>query len=416
MKTKSKLQFNTEPFHLRNAGVVYALIVLGAVLTIVTAISDQLNYLDPTNIANILDQASLVGLLAISMTLVLIGGNFDLSIASVAALSGAIALKLIDRYGVAPAVTGALLTGVLFGLINGVLVQIVGINAFIVTLGTLTAGRGLVLILTDARTISAQSNAFLSLENDSWTTPNLLLVAGIILLILGIVRLLLRARRSQKISLEPGSALLTLLGICLLVASFFVNWEWSLTHPVYFMLGFMLVTWAILRYTVFGRHLYAVGGNTEAARLSGVNVNAYKIGTFVLNGLTASFVGILYTGKLGAINPNALTGTELTVLAAAILGGTSLFGGSGSVVKSVIGALILFMLANGFNVLNLGANYQGLIEGTVLIAAAAIYTIAGRYRRTGGAGKWPLKTSTDLSRKQDDLVTSGSTEHIQQGR
>ncbi|GAA3410319.1 ABC transporter permease [Streptosporangium vulgare] len=141
------------------------------------------------------------------------------------------------------------------------------------------------------------------------------------------------------------------------------------------------ITWAVLRYTVIGRRLYAVGSNAEAARLSGINVDRYKIGAFVLNGLGSGFVGVLFAAKLLAINPTGLQGTELTVLAAAILGGTSLFGGLGSVLKSVVGALILFTLDNGFNVLNLGANYQGLIVGTVVIVAAAIYTIAGRQRQ-----------------------------------
>ncbi|WP_069802480.1 ABC transporter permease [Thermogemmatispora onikobensis] len=375
--------FERERFSLRNAGVVYAFLTLAALLTVATAISSQSNYLDPRNIANIFDQSSLVGLLAISMTVVLISGNFDLSVGSVAALGGAIALSLVDRYGVPVAVIAALLSGVVIGLINGLLVQVVGINAFIVTLGTLTAIRGLVLILTNARTISAQSDAFSVLENDSWTIPHVLLVAGIVLVVVAALMIVLASRRAHQLSLAPESCLLAVAGLAALAASFFADWDWSLSHPTWFLFGYMFLVWLLLRYTVLGRHLYAVGGNAEAARLSGVNVSLYKIGTFVLSGFTAAFVGILYAGKLGAINPNALSGTELTVLAGAILGGTSLFGGSGSVVKSVIGTLILFMLANGFNILNLGANYQGLIEGIVLIVAAGVYTVADRSRRGG---------------------------------
>ena len=130
-----------------------------------------------------------------------------------------------------------------------------------------------------------------------------------------------------------------------------------------------------------GRRIYAVGGNEEAARLSGIPVNAYKVGAFVLSSGAAGFAGILFGCRLGAINPTALQGTELTVIAAAILGGTSLFGGAGSVVKTVVGALILFTLTNGFNILDLGASYQGLIEGAVVIVAAAIYTVGSNRRR-----------------------------------
>jgi D-xylose transport system permease protein len=129
--------------------------------------------------------------------------------------------------------------------------------------------------------------------------------------------------------------------------------------------------------------VYAVGGNAEAARLSGVNVGAYKLAAFVLCSATVGFAGILFASRLGAINPTALQGAELTVIAAAILGGTSLFGGAGSVVKTLVGALLLFTLTNGFNILNLGANYQGVIEGAVVVVAAAIYTVGGASRRGG---------------------------------
>jgi D-xylose transport system permease protein len=155
-----------------------------------------------------------------------------------------------------------------------------------------------------------------------------------------------------------------------------------LPNPVLYLVAITAVAAFVLRFTVTGRRLYAVGGNAEAARLSGIDVTAYKIGAFVVSGLAAGFAGVLFASRLGAINPTALQGTELTVIAAAILGGTSLFGGAGSVVKTVVGALILFTLTNGFNILNLGANYQGLIEGLVVIVAAAIYTVGGK-----GAGR-----------------------------
>ena len=115
------------------------------------------------------------------------------------------------------------------------------------------------------------------------------------------------------------------------------------------------------------------------------NVDLYKMVPFVLTGLASAFVGILYAGRFNSVDPNGLTGTELTVIAAAILGGTSLFGGAGHVAKSVLGVAVLFTLSNGFNVLNLGSNYQYVVQGAVLIAAAAVYTVAARgpRRRTG---------------------------------
>jgi D-xylose transport system permease protein len=147
------------------------------------------------------------------------------------------------------------------------------------------------------------------------------------------------------------------------------------------MLGDMVLVALFLRYTVFGRRVYAVGGNADAARLSGIRVSWYRIGTFLLCGLSAGFAGVLYAGKFGAVIPSALSTEELPVLAAAILGGTSLFGGSGSVVKSVLGVLILQTLSNGFALLNMGANLQYLVQGLVIVAAAAVYTIGGTRRR-----------------------------------
>jgi D-xylose transport system permease protein len=154
------------------------------------------------------------------------------------------------------------------------------------------------------------------------------------------------------------------------------------TVPVWIMIGLSVVTSLVLRYTVVGRNIYAVGGNPEAARLSGINVDRYKMTAFVVNGFVAAGVGVLYAGKFNSVDPTLLTGSELTVIAAAVLGGTSLFGGSGYVTKSVIGTLILFTLSNGFNVLNIGSNYQNVVQGTVLVAAAAMYTATS----AGGRG------------------------------
>ena len=140
--------------------------------------------------------------------------------------------------------------------------------------------------------------------------------------------------------------------------------------------------WIVLRFSTIGRRIYAVGGNPEAARLSGINVTRYKLAAFILCSAAAGFAGVLFACRLKSINPSGLQGAELTVIAAAILGGTSLFGGAGSVVKTLAGALLLYSLTNGFNILNLGANYQGLIEGIVLVTAAAIYTVGGNRRKS----------------------------------
>ncbi|WP_202125306.1 ABC transporter permease [Actinomadura physcomitrii] len=366
---------------LGNAGVVYALVLLVAVLTLAGQAQGRVFYLGPTNVANILDQTTLIGLMVVTTTMVLISGNFDLSVGAVAALGAAVCLSLADDIGFWPALVAALATGALIGLLNGVVVQYVGINAFIVTLGTMTAVRGLVLIVTDGRTVTAPDGAVRdglhAIDGGSWITPNLYLLAGLAVLAVGAWR----AVRSRQ--WRPPRVLVPLAaGVVLVAASPVAIFTIRITQRVLYLLVLAAVAAWVLRYTTIGRRLYASGGNPEAARLSGIAVDRYKVVAFVLNGTVAAFVGVLYAARLGSINPSGLSGFELTALAAAILGGTSLFGGLGSVSKSLVGALILITLRNGFNILNLGANWQGLVEGVVLIVAAGVYTVSLRRRQT----------------------------------
>ncbi len=364
-------------FGLREAGVYYALLLLVAILAGIAASRGLPPYISGQNLGNIAYQASLVGIMGVAMTVMLITGAFDLSVASVAALAAAVLIALAGQIGFPAAALAALCTAAAIGLLNGAIVQFVGINAFIVTLGTLTAVRGLVLILTDGRSLMVERADVLAqmLAFESWRVPLfwLLLGAAMILLTLGAVRRRLIA---------------ALAGLVLLAIALLAGPGVSVAAPVLYLALFAALVWFVLRFTVIGRRVYAVGGNAEAARLSGINVKAYRIGAFVLSSVAAGFAGILFACRLGAINPTALQGAELTVIAAAILGGTSLFGGAGSVIKTVVGALLLFTLTNGFNILNLGANYQGLVEGLVVIAAAAIYTVGangGGARRPGRA-------------------------------
>jgi len=175
-------------------------------------------------------------------------------------------------------------------------------------------------------------------------------------------------------------------GAAFLLIAWASGGELVLRNPVIYMGIFTTIVWFTLTFTIVGRRVYASGGNPEAARLAGINVTRYKLMAFVFCSGAAGFAGILFASRLRSINPAGLQGAELTVIAAAILGGTSLFGGAGSVVKTLAGALLLYSLTNGFNILNLGANWQGLIEGIVVVVAAAIYTVggSGAKSKTGG--------------------------------
>lgn len=379
-------------FRLQRAGVVYALVIVALVFQALTLSKGLPAFLSITNVRNIIDQSALDGILVVSMTVLLITGNFDLSVGATAGLAGATGLIVANSHGVLLGGLAALGVGVGVGVINGVLVQIVGVNAFIVTLGMLTTLQGLLLIVTSASTILAKSGQFGAIgtiQRNLWSP--VAIIVGAVLLVYAVVRALGRTgpRRSGPRSglrraglrLDGTAVSAGILGIVVIAGAIALPALTTETTESWIMLGYMVLASLILRFTVVGRRVYAVGGNGEAARLSGINVSRYKIGAFILTGASAGLVGIMYAGKFGAVEPTALVNEELPVLAAAILGGTSLFGGSGYVLKSVVGALILASLTEGFNVLNLGANYQYLVQGTVIIAAAAVYTVAGRRRR-----------------------------------
>jgi D-xylose transport system permease protein len=369
-----------ESLRLQRAGVVYALILLAVALEVITRARGQAGFLTAINVTNVFDQASLVGLMAVFMTVVLISGNFDLSVASTAALGACICVKLIGPLGFYVGLLAAVAAGVACGLTNGMLVQKLGINAFIVTLGTLTAIRGLVLVITNSQSVTSDSETLFNFQDGRWQLPGwAAAVAGAALVAAGAARVVsTRASRPTAPLLDRLSCGMLFFGACLVLLGLLGDEYLDLTRPTWYMLAAAAVVTAALNLTVPGRRVFAVGGNSEAARLSGIRVDLYKIVAFSLMGSAAAFVGVIYAGKFGGINPDALTGTELTVITAAILGGTSLFGGAGAVSKTIVGTLILYGLNNGFNVLNIGSTYQYLIQGVIIVAAAAIYTSAGR--------------------------------------
>lgn len=365
-------------FGLREAGVYYALILLISILTFLTSYMGTSNYFTLLNMTNVVYQSSLVAIMAVAMTVVLISGNFDLSVASVAALAAALLIGFADMLGFWPAFAIAIVAAMVIGLVNGVIVQFVGINAFIVTLGTMTAVRGLVLLYTNGYALSATSpdvvaamSAFEGTRiNAAWVTS----IIGTVLTTYGVFGTV-RAATTGK-AYQPALFGAIFGGAVLLFITWVSEGRLTLPAPVIYMLLFVAVVWFVLSFTLVGRRLYAVGSNPEAARLSGINVTKYKLMAFVLCSATAGFAGVLFASRLRSVAPSALTGYELTVIASAILGGTSLFGGAGSVVKTIAGAVLLFTLTNGFNILNLGANWQPLIQGIVIIVAAAIYTVS----------------------------------------
>lgn len=238
------------------------------------------------------------------------------------------------------------------------------------------------LIATSDKTVLARHAAFQSFGIQNWTLPQpVAIILGIALLAYSMYLTFKVFKQTSVVIEQIGIAITSFIfGLILLAIGTAFTGLLTETTETWIMIAYMAVAGAIMRYTVIGRRLYATGGNPEAARLSGININVYKIAPFVVCSMSAGLAGLMYAGKFGAVTPTSLVNEELPVLAAAILGGTSLFGGSGYIVKSVIGALILSTLVDGFNLLNLNANYQYVIQGAVIIGAATIYTV-GMYRR-----------------------------------
>lgn len=400
----------TNALKVKNAGVAYALVLLLITLSVIADQKGLGTYLTATNTVNILDQSALIGLLAIATTVVLITGNFDLSIASNAALSAVVFVKVMNAHGPVAGVATALAVGLVIGLFNGMLVERVGINAFIVTLATMTAARGAMLPLTDSQTVQAATNSLSEWTNGKWSTPDLFLVGAVIALVAAVVLAssLLGPRR-----LVAGGALAGVT-VALVVLGTLSSFAVTLSRPTWYMLILAAAVGFVLTWTIVGRRLFAVGGNSVAARLVGVGVARYKIFPFVFSGVTASFVGVLFASRLGAVNPDAMTGWELTAIAAAILGGTSLFGGAGSAFKSVIGALILAVLSNGFNILNVGSEWQQMVQGVVILVAAGTYTIAARRSasRSHGGGEPEVPVEPGVPEASPNTVTDGASDRL----
>jgi ribose/xylose/arabinose/galactoside ABC-type transport system permease subunit len=285
------------------------------VLCIVISIAND-NFLDPTNLRNVLRQISVIGIVGAAFTLVMVAGSLDLSIGGVVALSGVVAATLaVDGMVLPLAFIVGVVVGALVGFLNGFLVVTLRLNSVIVTLGTLYICRGVANLITDGLPVHGVPEGYS----------------------------------------EVGTGFL-----------------WGLPIPVWILVVVLVVFTVIERRTVLGRHGVAIGSNFEAARLSGIRVNAVRVGLFTLSGLMAGVGGIVLSSRLSSGHPNTALGLEFDVIVAAILGGTSLLGGEGTVLGTAIGALIVGVINNGLNLTGVSTFWQQVVQGVILIAAVGI--------------------------------------------
>jgi len=287
---------------------------LVAVCVFLSFASDR--FFTPYNFINILRQVSIKGIMAVGMTFVIISGGIDLSVGSVFAFCGVLGVSLVSGgTSIWLSIIITLIVGIVIGILNGLLVGKVGMPAFIVTLGTMTIFRGLSYLYTGGRSITCTVDAFRG-------------VGG--------------------------------------------GYLGPIPLPVLYLIGICAIFSIILRQTRFGRYIIAVGGNEEAAYLSGINVPLVKICAFAIMGLTSAISGIILTSRLASGQPIAGIGYELDVIAAVVLGGTSLAGGKGTVIGSLIGALLIGVMNNGLNLMGLSFFYQQVVGGLIILIAVFI--------------------------------------------
>ena len=277
-------------------------------------------FMTTSNMLNILRQTSINAVIATGMTFVILTGGIDLSVGSILGFSGAVAAMLLSNGTQAYiAIPAALLVGTVVGGLNGVLIAKGRLQPFIVTLATMTILRGATLVFTDGKPISTGVEA------------------------------------NSKIFAWFGNGYL--LGIPV---------------PIIIIIVAFLIALFILSQTKIGRYIYALGGNEEATKLSGISVDKVKIFVYAASGMMAALAGIIITARLSSAQPTAGSGYELDAIAAVVLGGTSLAGGTGTIVGTMIGALIIGVLNNALNLMDVSSYYQMLAKGAVILLAVLL--------------------------------------------
>ena len=315
----------------------FAPLIFLAILVVILSVLRP-NFLSAFNLFNVMRQISFIGILAVGMTFVILTAGIDLSVGSLLAFSGIVCASVAkgsrslleggvtDPGGVRVliAALAAILVGIIIGLLQGSLIARAGIPAFIVTLGGLGAWRGATLLWSDGQPISSFSNDF-KFWGQGFVGP--------------------------------------------------------LPVPVIFFLAMVVIGQIILKYTQYGRWIYALGGNPEASRLSGLNVKMLTTSVYVISGFCAGLAGFLLTSRLNSAEQVAGQGYELQAIAAVVIGGTSLFGGQGSMVGTLIGAMLIGVLNNGLVILNVSPYYQQIVIGAIIVLSVYIDQLAKQRSR-----------------------------------
>jgi D-xylose transport system permease protein len=349
-------------------------------------------FLEPRNFSNLMRQTAVTGVLAVGMLMVIITGQIDLSVGSVVGLAGGIAAIAQGwlGWGLVPSLAAGIGVGLAIGAIQGGLTAYLNIPAFIVTLGGLLAWRGVVLGLSRGETIPIRLPAFKSIGQD-YVGPMVgwVIAAVAVAAIVWMTIARNRARRRHRLGVPNvwttvGRALapsLFVVGFIYMMNSYELapGVRAGIPNPVIIFLAIALAGAFLTQNTTFGRYLYAIGGNPDAARLSGINIRKHILAVFCIMGALAGVASIIYTARVGSASPDAGQLLELDAIAACVIGGTSLMGGRGTVFGAILGALIMASLDNGMSLKNVEPYMQNIIKGAILVAAVGL-DMAGRKR------------------------------------
>jgi D-xylose transport system permease protein len=364
------------------------------VLAVIWAIfyTQEDRFLSSVNLTNLVLQATAVGLVAIGVTLVLLLGEIDLSVGAVSGLCAAIVAVLVEQEGWSPylGIAAGIAAGTAIGLFQGSVFTRFGIPSFVVTLAGLLAWPGAHQeVLGETGTVNVTDPKVTGLTSTFYSDT-----VGWVFALLAIgafagVTLMGRQRRAREgLSVPPLGTLLlriALVAVVVLVSIWILNDDRGLPLAILILLGFVLLFFYITTRTTFGRHIFAVGGNAEAARRAGIHVDRVRVIVFMIASTMAAVGGIMASSRLLAVNLSSGAGDFLLLaIAAPVIAGTSLFGGRGSVWHALLGALVIQSISNGMDLLGYETAVKFMVTGAVLLAAVMVDAIARRQRQAAG--------------------------------
>jgi putative multiple sugar transport system permease protein len=368
----------------------YGMYIALAVIMIIFSLNTDGLFMSSRNLSNLIDMTGYIAVLAVGMTLVIVIRHIDLSVGFVAGFTGAVAAILLTQRGfpVWGAILVVLVLGVIIGLVNGFFVAQVGIPAFVVSLAGMMIFRGLLILSTvKTGTIIIPNESFKAIGNGS--IPSMLICNNlhVLTLIIGAISILFfiwSDLKSRKNNLKYGFEVISIPMLC--IKMLFISG--IIAYVFYTLAGFNGLSWTavivivvvsiyhfITTKTPLGRQIYAVGGNPEAAQLSGISVKKITYVVFGSMGMLAALSGILYTARLSSASPQAGNMFELDAIAAAYVGGVSAAGGVGKVTGSIVGAFVMASLSSGMNLMGIDISYQYIIRGAVLVLAVVFDVI-----------------------------------------